>query len=174
TSCRGSFLDKGEADRFVDDPQKLTRLIEAPLRAPQTGHPCPRCGAVMTEGGFCDDEYRLEVCDGCGGIWFATRQLSRLKRIVKDAVAPSAPKKRRGDTTVARRVVSKQNALKHRCPKCEEPATTWDRWSCSCGWVWDAFTTHGVCPKCQRHWDRTRCPRCGESTPHEDWYVHPH
>ena len=167
TSCRGTFLDRGEGAHFVEDGEKLEGLLAQGLSEAQTGHPCPRCGGVMTEGALGDAGYRIEHCSGCGGIWFASRQLSRLRAIVADAKPPKTKKSKHAP------VVSKRNAQKHRCPSCHAPATTHDRWTCDCGWVWDAFTTHGVCPKCNHRWTKTRCPRCGESTPHEDWYEPP-
>ena len=167
TSCRGTFLDAGEGGRFVDDEQKLADTLAAPLLDPQTGHPCPRCNSVTTEGGLFEKTFRVELCESCGGMWLVSKQLSKLRSIVANGVVPSrAPAKPSKKPHKA-----KSHSDDHRCPHCHQAATRWDRWSCSCGWVWDAFTTKGVCPKCQKHWDNTRCPRCGTSSPHGDWYA---
>lgn len=175
TSCRGTFLDAGEADHFIDDPQKLADALTFPLLDPQTGHPCPRCGAVTSEGGLFDAEFRVELCAGCGGMWLVSRQLSRLRKLVADATAPNrqvTKKAKKGaKTAAATKAPAKAGATQHRCPSCLAEATRWDRWTCTCGTVWDAFTTRGVCPNCQKHWDNTRCPRCGNSNPHAEWYV---
>lgn len=179
TSCRGTFLDAGEGDHFVDDAQKLGDGLAAPLLDPQTGHPCPRCGAVTVEGGLFEKEYRVELCAGCGGMWLVSKQLSRLRSVVANGTVPvwkseapqKKPKKQKDAPPPPPRKYGQHPGHEHRCPKCGQDATRFDRWSCSCGWVWDAFTTKGVCPKCSKLWDNTRCPRCGTSSPHEDWYA---
>lgn len=171
TSCRGTFLDAGEGDRFVDDAQKLGDALAAPLLDPQTGHPCPRCGAVTTEGGLFEKDFRVELCEGCGGMWLVSKQLSKLRSIVANGVPTARAKEKPEAARKAAKKTQPRGSGEHRCPQCRQPATRWDRWSCSCGWVWDAFTTKGVCPKCSKHWDNTRCPRCGASTPHSDWYL---
>jgi Zn-finger nucleic acid-binding protein len=186
TSCRGTFLDANEGNSFVDDVQKLADALASPLIDAQTGHPCPRCGAVTNEGGLFDPQYRIELCESCGGMWLVSRQLSRLRKIVADGVpAPMGDKKRKATQTSPaapsqvvpsvpskKKVgVAKAEVPVHRCPKCHAAATRWDRWSCTCGMVWDAFTTQGVCPKCDQRWDNTRCPRCGHSSPHAAWYA---
>jgi hypothetical protein len=57
-----------------------------------------------------------------------------------------------------------------RCPHCRyEPRRT-DRWQCRCGCVWNTFDTRGTCPRCSHRWQDTQCFRCGQWSPHEDWY----
>ena len=58
-----------------------------------------------------------------------------------------------------------------RCPKCRWAPRAEDRWSCMCGYSWNTFDTGGVCPACQYHWQITMCPRCGEWSPHSEWYA---
>jgi hypothetical protein len=58
-----------------------------------------------------------------------------------------------------------------RCPKCRWAPRAEDRWSCVCGHSWNTFDTGGVCPACQYHWQITMCPRCGEWSPHSEWYA---
>jgi DNA-directed RNA polymerase subunit RPC12/RpoP len=68
-----------------------------------------------------------------------------------------------------------------RCPLCAWRPTAASRWCCwwsegpeayfvSCGAEWNTFTTRGRCPGCQHQWQWTSCLRCGEWSPHEDWY----
>jgi hypothetical protein len=60
-----------------------------------------------------------------------------------------------------------------RCPKCGWQPARDDRWNCGpggCGHVWNTFETAGRCPACDRHWQDTACLRCGQWSPHEDWY----
>jgi hypothetical protein len=58
------------------------------------------------------------------------------------------------------------------CPCCEDRPRPSDRWHCmpSCGTVWHTFWTGGVCPGCGYRWEKTQCLRCGELSPHRDWY----
>jgi hypothetical protein len=68
-----------------------------------------------------------------------------------------------------------------RCPLCAWRPTTASRWCCwwdegpepyfaACGAQWNTFTTRGRCPGCQHQWQWTSCLRCGEWSPHDDWY----
>jgi hypothetical protein len=58
-----------------------------------------------------------------------------------------------------------------RCPRCQWQPGRDDRWSCKCGHSWNTFDTHGVCPACAVAWRETQCLRCGQWSPHEDWYA---
>ncbi|HTS65134.1 MAG TPA: hypothetical protein VMH28_24090 [Candidatus Acidoferrales bacterium] len=59
-----------------------------------------------------------------------------------------------------------------RCPKCGWSPRAEDRWGCTCGHAWNTFDTGGVCPGCMYQWKVTQCLRCGEFSPHSDWYTH--
>lgn len=61
------------------------------------------------------------------------------------------------------------------CPRCSFRPGAEDRWVCEpgCGTQWNTFWTHGVCPGCGHAWQDTRCPACGQTSPHEDWYHYP-
>jgi hypothetical protein len=58
-----------------------------------------------------------------------------------------------------------------RCPKCNWSPHAEDRWFCNCGFTWNTFDTGGVCPGCLYQWKITACLRCGDFSPHSDWYV---
>lgn len=58
-----------------------------------------------------------------------------------------------------------------RCPKCGWRPGPHDRWACKCGHIWNTFDTGGVCPACLYQWTVTACLRCGEWSPHSDWYA---
>ncbi|PTB97265.1 hypothetical protein C9994_03555 [Marivirga lumbricoides] len=64
----------------------------------------------------------------------------------------------------------KHNDLVIQCPTCEWNPDGEKHWACSCGHKWNTFKTKGKCPKCKTQWEDTRCPACGKSTPHKDWY----
>ncbi len=57
-----------------------------------------------------------------------------------------------------------------RCPKCGWQPGASDLWMCGCGCSWHTFDTGGRCPDCGRRWQDTQCLRCGEWSPHRDWY----
>jgi hypothetical protein len=59
------------------------------------------------------------------------------------------------------------------CPKCDWRPDAGDRWSCSCGHLWNTFQTRGVCPTCGKVWKKTQCNAwqgCGQWSDHDDWY----
>jgi hypothetical protein len=63
------------------------------------------------------------------------------------------------------------NNIKVECPKCEWQPDGKIYWKCSCGHSWNTFETRAKCPACNKQWETTRCPGCGKSTPHEEWYI---
>lgn len=58
-----------------------------------------------------------------------------------------------------------------RCPGCKYRPHRRDQWLCDCGHEWNTFDTRGLCPACGKQWTETCCPRCGEWSPHDDWYA---
>ncbi|WP_336517212.1 hypothetical protein [Pollutibacter soli] len=64
--------------------------------------------------------------------------------------------------------------LKIRCPKCHWQPDGKPHWSCSCGTIWDTFSTGGRCPGCGKQWHDTQCivdaGGCQSWSPHLDWY----
>lgn len=64
----------------------------------------------------------------------------------------------------------KQKDLIIQCSSCEWNPDGKKHWACSCEYKWDTFKTKGKCPKCKTQWEDTRCPACGKSTPHSNWY----
>ena len=64
--------------------------------------------------------------------------------------------------------------IKIRCPKCHWEPDGKPYWKCSCGHVWDTFSTGGRCPSCTKVWEETECiPNaggCNKTSPHLDWY----
>ena len=58
-----------------------------------------------------------------------------------------------------------------RCPKCQWQPTREHQWACKCGHHWNTFLTRARCPACQYQWEVTQCLRCGESSPHGEWYT---
>jgi len=65
--------------------------------------------------------------------------------------------------------------VKIACPKCNWEPSPSDRWTCTCGHIWNTFDTAGRCPVCKKQWDKTQClgpfvGGCTEWSPHLDWY----
>lgn len=65
----------------------------------------------------------------------------------------------------------KQSNIIIQCPVCEWNPDGEKHWACSCGHKWNTFKTKGKCPECNTQWKNTRCPGCGKSTPHSEWYM---
>jgi hypothetical protein len=69
-----------------------------------------------------------------------------------------------------------------RCPLCAWRPSDTSSWSCvwtpgspeprfpACGANWNTFATRGRCPDCNHQWRWTSCLRCGQWSPHDDWY----
>jgi|SRR5580700_556140 hypothetical protein len=58
-----------------------------------------------------------------------------------------------------------------RCPKCNWSPRATDRWICICRHLWNTFDTGGICPACLHQWKTTQCFRCGQWSPHSEWYA---
>jgi hypothetical protein len=61
-----------------------------------------------------------------------------------------------------------------RCSLCGWSPRKEDRWSCSCGHMWNTFDTGGVCPACLHQWTTTQWPKCGGWSAHyypSEWYA---
>ena len=59
------------------------------------------------------------------------------------------------------------------CPACSWKPDGGAYWRCSCGNVWDTFSTYGKCPECSKVHLNTECIACQKTSPHHDWYVEP-
>ena len=61
-----------------------------------------------------------------------------------------------------------------RCPKCKWEPDGQPYWQCTCGTVWDTFSTGARCPGCGKVWEYTQCIEhaggCNAYSPHLDWY----
>ena len=77
---------------------------------------------------------------------------------------------RETETAVEDAPVDRTGGIRIRCPLCGWEPGAGDRWVCRCKHVWNTFDTGGVCPACLYQWKVTQCLRCGEFSPHSDWY----
>jgi hypothetical protein len=64
--------------------------------------------------------------------------------------------------------------VKIECPKCAWEPDGGAYWQCTCGHIWDTFSTAARCPVCAKQWEYTQCiPHrggCVAMSPHLDWY----
>lgn len=185
TACRGSFLDKGEHVAFAGYPEAFREAIEAgPNEAKSSAFACPRCGGRMRAGWVLARDFEIDRCDGCGGVWFDSKELSRLKKlqpsavtvvpagaareVTAEATVPPPSTKRAGSARTPAAPDSGGGAV---CPKCEQPPRASDRWQCRCGWQWNAILSRGSCPRCRRVWRELQCLQCGQWAPPADWFA---
>lgn len=89
-------------------------------------------------------------------------------RIIMSAMAPSVPEI---NTNAGDKEGSGSFGLRIRCPRCGWRPGRNDKWSCTCGCVWNTFETGGVCPECLHQWTSTQCLSCRRWSPHSDWYL---
>lgn len=60
------------------------------------------------------------------------------------------------------------------CPICRSAPRIGAYWMCGrCRKSFDTFETGAVCPHCNATYDETRCPECGNLTPHRNWTITP-
>lgn len=179
TGCRSTFLDKGEEPAFAGYPEVLNKQLASGLRdAKPSELPCPRCAGAMKAGWILARDFELDRCDGCGGLWFDSRELSRLKKLQPEPdpppvpVRPSKPAPRTdvtpadGITAPSQRAAGRPGMI---CPSCYQPPRATDQWQCRCGFQWHAIGTAGVCPKCRRRWEELQCLRCAAWAPPAKW-----
>lgn len=179
TGCRGSFLDKGEHAPFAGYPEAFRDAVEAgPNEARPAEFACPRCGGRMRSGWVLERDFQIERCEGCGGLWFDSKELSRLKRLQPNAVV-TRPAPAREETTTAPRPATKKPSRRRdppaegaACPNCGQPPRASDQWQCRCGWKWNAILTRGRCPRCRRVWQELQCLQCAKWAPPTKWFAH--
>lgn len=66
--------------------------------------------------------------------------------------------------------MSKTREVRIFCPKCNWKPRQQDRWSCTCGCIWNTFDTGGMCPDCGKAHQSTQCLSCARFSPHAEWY----
>jgi hypothetical protein len=59
-------------------------------------------------------------------------------------------------------------------PKCKWEPDGKPHWQCTCGTVWDTFSTAARCPSCGKVWEYMQCIEaasgCNAISLHLDWY----
>jgi hypothetical protein len=58
----------------------------------------------------------------------------------------------------------------YRCPICGWVPFGLEVWKCKeCGFVWDSFSTAGICPRCRHEHEETACVRCRKISKNDAW-----
>ncbi len=188
--CKGTWLDKSELAAFASDEVRAALVNESLLEgtlfgARKSSMCCPVCASAMTEGGLFAEDFEIDRCDKCSGIWFDRRELTRLGDLQAPRKPPKGTKpsgkssrketKEHSVVTIARALekagVTPRASGEPLCPVCRRGPSIKDLWQCTCGWVWNVFRTGAQCPSCGHHWKETRCPGCGAWSPHVLWYA---
>ena len=76
-SCRGTWYDRGELAKVIDDLSLQTRLIEFPMAGERSPIQCPRCSGDMRlrhEGSV-----EVDACTSCNGVWLDLGEEEALK-----------------------------------------------------------------------------------------------
>ncbi len=78
--CGGIWLDKGELELLMDDPQKARHLLDSFHEAPAASEPprrCPICGRKMAKiiVGSSKPPLLIDRCRRTDGIWFDKSEL---------------------------------------------------------------------------------------------------
>ena len=57
-----------------------------------------------------------------------------------------------------------------RCPACGQNPPSGNFWRCPCGAAFDTFAAGALCPSCNRVFEVTACPSCGQAAPLAMWF----
>lgn len=84
SSCRGTWLDKGEITFFVKDPRKVDTFLEKRglILPKDTLRGCPHCDGSLIEGALIDENLLVDQCNKCEGIWFDRDEIENLNKIL--------------------------------------------------------------------------------------------
>jgi uncharacterized protein len=77
-TCRGVWLDTGEIEAIVGDPEAAGRILSmgAPIESPERRVRCPECGARMLKGRTgTTPPVTYDHCPAGDGVWFDHREL---------------------------------------------------------------------------------------------------
>jgi len=98
-SCKGIWMDKGEAATFTELADDIPKLQEVLSQAKYTEYTCPKCQGILQEMKYVPEgNLVIDRCDKCGGIWLDAEELwqmedlasrvedprSRIMRAIKD------------------------------------------------------------------------------------------
>jgi Zn-finger nucleic acid-binding protein len=76
-SCKGTWYDKGEMAKVIDDLNLQTRLIDFPMSGEPSPISCPRCGGAMRV--HIEGSVEVDACASCNGVWLDLGEEEALK-----------------------------------------------------------------------------------------------
>ena len=75
--CKGTWYDKGELAKVIDDLSLQTRLIDFPMGGEASPVQCPRCGGEMRA--HKEGSVEVDACPSCNGVWLDLGEMEALK-----------------------------------------------------------------------------------------------
>ncbi len=66
-SCSGTWYDKGELAKVLEDRTLHERLVTFPSSGEKSTLACPRCGGEMVTRN--EGEVEVDSCTSCTGVW---------------------------------------------------------------------------------------------------------
>ncbi|UCC92299.1 MAG: zf-TFIIB domain-containing protein [Thermoplasmata archaeon] len=66
-ACAGTWYDKGEISKVLDDVGLQTRLVNFPQSGEPSPLSCPRCGGAMRV--HKEGSVEVDSCTSCSGVW---------------------------------------------------------------------------------------------------------
>lgn len=76
--CGGVWFDRGELHDVLDATEKKPRV---PPDAEASKRSCPRCRKPMRVFDYPETFVKVDVCEGCGGIWLDKGELKELAAV---------------------------------------------------------------------------------------------
>jgi Zn-finger nucleic acid-binding protein len=76
-SCSGTWYDKGELAKVLEDRSLHERLVHFPKSGEKAAIACPRCGGEMVTRNEGDVE--VDSCTSCTGVWLDRGEETSLK-----------------------------------------------------------------------------------------------
>ena len=81
-NCKGLWMDGGEINYFVQDPEMVSAKLKEPLIGQELSElKCPRCQKHMVKGGLIDASLEVDHCESCDGLWFDPGELAQLSKL---------------------------------------------------------------------------------------------
>lgn len=82
-SCSGTWLDEGEINFMVKEPDKVRQALQKGLINPHSSsRNCPRCEVPMIEGGLVEEALQIDECPSCKGLFFDGHELDQLNTLL--------------------------------------------------------------------------------------------
>ncbi|MEK7859688.1 MAG: zf-TFIIB domain-containing protein [Elusimicrobiota bacterium] len=83
--CGGRWYDLGELGRSMKDPYRFQKAAEGGgVIKPRPGSAlCPHCAKTMINGGLINEFLRVDLCQGCRGMWLDKNEIGLVGRLLQ-------------------------------------------------------------------------------------------